>query len=137
MSEKDLVSLLSSVLLIGFIINNYFTTVPALICGDVEVARNEKILSIIEKTDPDSKILVLGYKDYYYVESDRLASSKFHYVTSMMEGYPDGIEAVTEDMNSSSPELVIIVEGFDYEYLNFDFSNYHLIDDELNIWMHN
>ena len=133
----DLVSLLSSVLLIGFIVNNFFTTVPALICGDVEVARNERILSVIENTEPDTKILVLGYKDYYYVESDRMASSRFHYVTSMMEGYPEGIEGVTEDMNRSSPELVIIVEGFDYEYLNFDFSNYHLADEELNIWMRN
>ena len=133
----DVFALLSSVLLIGFMINNYLTTIPALISPNTDESRNERILSVIDDIEPDEKILVLGYKDYYYVESDRIASSKFHFFVSMNANYPGGLKAVTEDINNSSPKLVIIVEGFDHQYLDFDFNDYTLIDEDLNIWMRN
>ncbi|MCR4791471.1 MAG: hypothetical protein K5871_01835 [Lachnospiraceae bacterium] len=132
----DAVSLLTSVILSGYIFNNYFTTVPALVSGGAEEPRNARILEIIEEyTEPDDRILVLGYKDYYYVESDRLASTKFHLFNSINENYPGGLEAVTEDINTVHPRLVIAVQGFEYEYLGFDFEDYVLIDEELNVWM--
>ncbi len=134
----DVVAFLSSIILIGFILNNYITTIPALVNGEVPAERSARILAVIEEnTEPDEKILVLGYKDYYYVASDRLSSSKHHYVNSLNENHPDGLNGIIEDMNNSSPKLVIIVEGFEYDYLQFDFSKYHLIDEELNIWMRN
>lgn len=76
----------------------------------------------------------MGYKDYFYVESDRLASSKFHYYNSLNDNYPGGLEAVIEDINMTQPELVVIVEGFEYDRLNFCFNGYYLLDEELNIW---
>lgn len=132
----DIAAMLTSVLLIGFMINNYLTTIPALISGNPPEARNERVVEAIKAyTEPDDRILVLGFKDYYYVESDRLASSKFHFVTSMNEDYPGGLPVVTEDINRVSPKLVIIEQGFDCRYLNFDFSNYYFLDEDLNIWM--
>ena len=130
----DTVAFLTGVLCIGFMINNYRTTIPALLSGNPRQERDEKVVSVIlENTEPEDRILVLGFKDYYYVESDRLASSKFHLLNSINEDYPGGIKAVIEDINSDPPKLVIVQEGYDDDYFNFD--DYILIDDELNIWM--
>ena len=130
----DVFALLTCVLFFGFVINNYITSITALLSGNPRQDRDERVVSVIlENTEPEDRILVLGFKDYYYVESGRLASSKFHLFNSINEDYPDGIEAVIEDMNSNLPKLVIIQDGCENEYFNLD--QYHLIDDDLNIWI--
>lgn len=130
----DLFSVFSSILLFCFILNNLLTTIPALMSDNPFDSRNEKIVSVINTLDPEDRILVLGYKDYFYVESDRLASSKYHYFISINGNYAGDLESVTEDINENLPELVVIDEGYDYGCLNFNFDNYYLLDEELNIW---
>lgn len=134
----DIFAVLSSVLLISFIINNYYVTIRALASGNPTESRNERIVSaIMDNTDPEDRILVFGFKDYYYVESDRLCASKYHFFISENDIYPDGMDVVIEDINNCSPKLIVIEQGFNGDYLNFDFSDYSLLDDDLNIWIRN
>ncbi len=130
----DFFLLATSALLFWFIIDNYLTTIPALSSGNPQESRNERIVSfIVDNTEPSDRILVLGYKDYYYVESDRLASSKFHFFLPMNEDYPGGLLSVAEDINKY-PAKIVIVEGYVCPY--FDFGNYCLVDEDLDIWMY-
>lgn len=131
----DIVAFLSSIILIGFMIYNYLITIPALVSGNPVDERNERVVSVIvSNTESNDRILVLGFKDYYYVESDRLSASKFHFFCSEDDNYPDGLSVVIDDINNTYPKLVIDEQGFDCQYLKFDFSNYTLIDEDLNIW---
>ncbi|MBR3575457.1 MAG: hypothetical protein IKN97_09860, partial [Lachnospiraceae bacterium] len=118
-----------------FIFNNITNSIVALKNGNHAIPIDEHIISIIkENTAPEDRILMLGYKCYYYVASDRLSSTKFFYSCNN-DAYPDGHQAVVDSVNAELPKLIVIEGGEDPENLFHSYDLYEKIDPLYGIWL--
>lgn len=126
---------LCSITLWIFMINNIICFAKAYLNGNPYQSDDQKVLELIESnSSPDDRILVLGYKCFYYVESDRLCSSIFYYQLNDNETYPDGPDAVLDDINDSLPRLIIVEGGVDWEKLFRYYDRYQRIEGYPGIW---
>ena len=114
---------------------NIFSFLQSYNNGNPYHSYDRKVLDYIEtNTGADDKILVLGYKCFYYVESDRLCSTKFYYQLNDNATYPDGVDAVISDINAELPELIIVEGGVDWEGLFGYYDRYDRVDGYPGVW---
>ena len=114
-------TLISCVFYIG-LCNNFVVFIQNI--RDVDDLSNERteVLNLIEAyTDEDDRILVLGYDPQLYIDADRLCSSKFYY-SFFYDHYPDGTDAVIDDLNRELPKVVVCLNASDnmFLFLNYD-----------------
>jgi hypothetical protein len=136
-TQKLYVSLcgLMSIMLIVFLFNNFTQLIDKMMMGNPYEIEDDFIVSQInEYTDPDDRILVLGYKCFYYVASDRLSSTIFYYSTNNY-GYPDGHQAVVDAVNENLPKLIVVEGGEDPEDLFQHYDQYEMIDNNPMLWI--
>lgn len=94
-------------------------------CHEPELSYDqENIIRIIrDSTDEDEGIMVLGHLNYFYVLSNKLATSKYSYQTGI--GIAEGNEEdFKEEFLATRPRIVLVAEGAG-EFYNK--SNYELI----------
>ena len=116
-------------------INNVIGFSKSYLQGNPYISDDQKVLDYIQSnTSSDDRILVLGYKCLYYVESDRLCSSIFYYQLNDNQTYPDGSEVVLDAINEELPKLIIVEGGVDWENLFRYYDKYQRIDGFSGIW---
>lgn len=121
--------------LISFMFCNTINFSRSYMRGNPYPAYEQKVLDYIEmNTGVEDRILVLGYKCLYYVESDRLCSTKFYYQLNDNVTYPDGVETVISDINAELPKIIIVEGGVDWEGLFRYYDRYDLVNGYPGIW---
>jgi len=86
-----------------------------------------EVLSLInEYTDEEDRILVLGYDPQLYIDADRLCSSRFYY-SFFYEHYPDGADAVVDDLNRDLPKVVVCLNASENMYLFKNYDKYEKV----------
>ena len=88
--------------------------------------REEVLYYINQYADADDKILVLGYDPQYYIDADRLCSSKFYY-SFFYKHYPDGADAVIDDLNRELPKVVVCLNASENMYLFKNYDKYEKV----------
>lgn len=124
-----------SVMFFVFLISNFFDFVKEVSSGNKPDRNKEQVISLIlENTNENDRILVLGFRCSDYVLSDRLASTKFYYQLSNVH-YADGDDVMIEDINSSLPKMVIVENENDFGDWFEYYEMYELIDMQNDVWL--
>ena len=127
---------LLSLMLALFIVRNLKQFAVSVKNGNPYGTEDEFVVSqIVKYTDHEDRILVLGYKPFYYVASDRLSSTMFYYSTNNY-GYPDGHQAVVDSVNENLPKLIVVEGGNDPENLFEHYDKYEMIDNNPMLWIY-
>lgn len=92
----------------------------------VSTERTEVLNLINEYAGEDDRILVLGYDPQYYIDADRLCSSKFYY-SFFYDHYPDGTDAVIEDLNQNLPKVVVCLNASENMFLFENYDKYEKV----------
>lgn len=123
-----------SSIFIFFIFNNCLSFIGSTFSNDQYDQERQEVLALInEYTDEEDRILVLGYSPQYYLDSERLCSSRFYY-TFYSENYPDGEDAVISDLNQELPQMVICLNAYDDLRLFNNFDKYDKIHTR-GVWL--
>lgn len=125
---------LASSLYFSFAFNNIASFCTSVSTGNTGGLERERIVDLVlENTDPEDKILVLGYEPHYYLDTDRLCSSRFYYLI-FIENYPDGSDVIVEDINSELPKAIICLNPSGYQDVFLHFDDYEKIDSR-GVWV--
>jgi hypothetical protein len=123
--------LIGLVATLGISFKNNILNISTIVVDTFAVDWRTAIVEAVQRnSEPDEKILVLGYNTNIYVYSERASSSKFMYQPYGIA--PDIIspEIIAENVRTEKPVLVVVPESYNLEYY------YPVIRDELNSYTH-
>ena len=96
---------------------------------DITEGQKEILWIIDQNTSWDERILVLGNHDFYYVQSQRLAASRYSYQLPIVNVDSDIRENFIHELVMNQPKIIVVQKDYaeDVESLFVTIDNYELL----------